>query len=107
MPSLPAARDLSAWTGALGAPERMVLEGRYARLEPLDPTAHVPGLLAIAEAPDAQDRYRYLFDRAPADAQASMAWAERAAATDDPLFFAVIDLASGRSPVPTGCSRSR
>lgn len=90
-----ATTDLHDWAGAR-PPERTMLQGRYARLEPLDPARHGADLLAIAEAPDAPDRFRYLFDRVPADAQASLAWVERAATTDDPLFFAVIDLASGR-----------
>ena len=95
MSSQPPARDLSTWTGALGAPERLVLEGRSARLEPLDPAAHVPGLLAIAQGPDAADRYRWLPDQPPRDAAEVDAWAQRAAASEDPLFFAVIDRASG------------
>lgn len=96
MPSQSSARDLSAWTGALGAPERIVLEGRFARLEPLDPAAHAPGLLDIAQSQDAADRYRYLPDDPPGDMFAVSAWAQQAATSPDPLFFAVIDRARGR-----------
>ena len=44
-----------------GAPERVVLEGRYTRLEPLDPARHSADLFA-AIASDAARRHRWLFD---------------------------------------------
>lgn len=95
MPSAPDAADLRDWTGARARPARIVLEGRYARLEPLDPTVHAADLVAIAESPDAQSRYRYLFDPMPASAADVTDWATRAASSEDPLFFAVIDVATG------------
>jgi RimJ/RimL family protein N-acetyltransferase len=78
-------------------PQRTSLEGRYARLEPLSRTRHGAELLAAARAPGAQERFRYLFDRVPADAADMEQWLDRAAASDDPLFFAVIDRATGRA----------
>ncbi len=76
-------------------PQRVTLEGRYARLEPLDPTRHADGLFAASTPPDAADRFRYLFEAPPTDRAELQAWVERAAKTDDPLFFAVIDRATG------------
>jgi hypothetical protein len=58
--------DLSDWKG-VPRPERIVLEGRYARLEPLDPAKHSDDLLASALEPGADDRFRYLFEEKPAD----------------------------------------
>lgn len=78
-------------------PERALLEGRYARLEPLDPARHGKDLLASAQQPGADDRFRYLFEEPPADLAAFTSWLERAAVSKDPLFFAVIDKKSGRA----------
>jgi RimJ/RimL family protein N-acetyltransferase len=88
--------DLSAWRG-VPPPERVVMEGRYARLEPLDPSRHGADLLASAQAPGADDRFRYLFEDAPSDAASFTPWLEKATAGIDPLFFAVIDKATGRA----------
>jgi len=76
-------------------PARASLEGRYARLEPLDPQRHGDHLFAASMAPGAEERFRYLFD-SPQDRADFDAWIERAAASEDPLFFAVIDGSSGR-----------
>ncbi|MCQ0989754.1 GNAT family N-acetyltransferase [Jiella marina] len=78
-------------------PERLVLDGRYARLEPLDPARHAETLHAIATGADAAPRYRYLFEAPPTSEAESAEWVQRAASSDDPLFFAVIDKATGRA----------
>ncbi len=69
--------------------------GRYARLEPLDPARHGDQLFAASMAPGAQERFRYLFE-SPEDRSAFGAWLARAAASQDPLYYAVLDAASGR-----------
>ena len=88
--------NLAHWTGA-PRPERVSLDGRYARLEPLDPARHGADLLASARQPGGDDRFRYLFEEPPADAAAFQPWLDRAAASADPLFFAVIDKRTGRA----------
>ena len=88
--------DLSNWKGA-PRPERAPIDGRYARLEPLDPARHGDALFAAAQAEGAEDRFRYLFEEAPADRPAFDAWIEKAAAGSDPMFFAVIDQQTGRA----------
>ena len=87
--------DLSAWQGA-GSPQRLVLEGRYARLEPLD-ARHESDLIRVATAPGAEDRFRYLPDIPPADGAAFHSWMATSSSSTDPLFFAVIDRATGRA----------
>ena len=82
--------------GPADAPERVVLEGRYARLEPLDPVRHRDELYAASTPPDAAARFRYLADSPPESPEALGAWMEAAAESPDPLYFAVIDRASGR-----------
>lgn len=87
-------QDLSQWAGAPW-PTRQVLDGRYARLEPLDADRHGAGLLDAAMAPGADARFRYLFETPPQDGPAFTAWLKKAAASQDQLFFAVIDKATG------------
>ncbi|AYG67003.1 MULTISPECIES: GNAT family protein [unclassified Rhizobium] len=88
--------DLANWKG-VARPERITLEGRYARIEPLDATRHGEDLFASARAPGAEDRFRYLFEDAPADHAAFSPWLEKAASSADPLFFATIDKRTGRA----------
>lgn len=88
--------NLTHWRGA-PRPQRTVLDGRYARLEPLAIERHEAQLFASALEPGAEARFAYLFDAPPADARAFRTWMETAVSTDDPLFFAVIDRATGRA----------
>lgn len=76
-------------------PGRVALEGRFCRLEPLDPARHGDQLFAASMAPGAEDRFRFLFE-SPQDRAAFAGWLTRAAGSDDPLFFAVIDRSSQR-----------
>ena len=83
--------------GPARAPERIVLEGRYARLEPLDPARHRDDLHAASTTPDRAARFRYM-PELPPDSPASFGtWLAGAAASPDPLFFAVLDRATGRA----------
>ncbi len=77
---------------AKSAPQRIVNEGRYARLEPVS-LAHAADLYRAA----APERYEWLFEYPPADEAATAAWIEKAGAPNDPLYFAVIDRATGRA----------
>ena len=74
-------------------PSRTAIDGRYCRLEPVA-QAHATDLFQTCADPA---RYPYLFDDPPADIDDMRAWVERAAKGDDPLFFAVVDRASGRA----------
>jgi RimJ/RimL family protein N-acetyltransferase len=85
---------MSAPQPARGRPQRIVLEGRYVRLEPLA-ERHAPALYAEALAPGSEDRFRYLFSAPPASQADMAAWVATAAAKDDPLLFAVVDRDSG------------
>ncbi len=77
-------------------PERVVLEGHWCRLEPIDPARHGNDLFAASTPPDAARRFRYLFD-AVVETRAELdAWMAKAVASEDPLVFAVIDTRSGR-----------
>lgn len=89
--------DLSHWTPH-PRPERIVQEGRFVRIEPLDPARHLDGLFqetAIVDT-EADRRFTWLFETPPASREALGQWMEKVAASPDPLFFALIDKASGR-----------
>lgn len=77
-------------------PARVVLDGRYARLEPLA-AAHAPALYEASSGPAADARFAYLPDLPPAAPADMVAWIAKAATGNDPVFSAVIDKASGRA----------
>jgi RimJ/RimL family protein N-acetyltransferase len=68
-----------------------VLEGRYARLEPLS-LAHAEGLMAASADASSFD---FLFDVPPRDLEDLRDYIRQKAASEDPLFHAVIDRATG------------
>ena len=74
-------------------PAPVVLEGRYARLEPLS-LAHAGGLYkASSEA----QRFDYLPDPPPRDVAEVKAWIEKSLKNNELLFSAVIDRANGEA----------
>ena len=79
------------------APERVTLQGRYSRLEPLSAERHGDALFAISADPELIPLYRYLYDDATGDRAEFNAWMERSIASDNPLGFAVIDEATGKT----------
>lgn len=87
--------DLSNWKG-VPAPQRVVIEGRYTRLEPLDPARHGDELYAAISGPDAGRLHEWLPDPVPASRGDFDAWLVAKAASEDPLFHAVIDKRTGR-----------
>ncbi len=78
-------------------PARIVLDGRYCRVEPLDPARHGDDLFHASTPPDAAARHLYLFEDAPISRAEYQSWLVEKAASTDPLFFAVIDKATGRA----------
>lgn len=86
--------DLSTWT-ARPRPERQPLDGRYVRLEPLDPERHGDGLFAASSGADADQRFMWLPEYPPVSVGEFQTWVREKAASEDPLFFAVIDKATG------------
>lgn len=81
---------------AKGRPQRIVLEGRYVRLEPLGPE-HAGDLYAAAADPGAAERFRYLFESAPTSLADIEAWVHRVHMGEDPMLFAVVDRVTGRA----------
>ena len=96
---------MSAPLPAKSAPERIVLEGRYARLEPLAPQ-HAADIFAVSSLPGGAERYQWLFSDAP---QSLAEMEARIAATDwgDNRYVAVVDKASGKALGQQGWMRIR
>ncbi len=82
--------------GPAKRPERVVLDGRYCRLEPLDPARHGDDLFRASTPPDAARRFRYLFDPIVKARTDFDTWMVKAAASNDPMMWAVIDKRTGR-----------
>lgn len=89
-------RDLSRWTPR-PRPGEATLDGRWCRLERLDPARHGDDLFEAATAPGAEERFRYLFEPAPADRAEFDQWIAKASGGEDPTFYAVVDKARGRA----------
>jgi len=78
-------------------PQRTTLAGRRVTLVPLDADRHADALFPLANGGDKDRVWTYLADGPYADPPAFKASVAAKAKSEDPLFFAVIDNASGRA----------
>lgn len=88
-------QPLPQWT-ARPLPPRKILEGRYIRLEPLDPVKHGDDLVA-AFAKTPPESWTYLFHGPHTDDAAIRQWLTASASADGYVCYALIDRASGRA----------
>jgi len=87
---------LPGWTPP-PKPPRTAMQGRFCRVEPLDPGRHADDLFA-ANSLDAEGRnWTYLFQEPFRDPNSYRAWLEQVAKPDDPLFHAIVDLKTGKA----------
>jgi RimJ/RimL family protein N-acetyltransferase len=93
--SLPIGPEVPAH--AAPRPERRVIAGRFIRLEPLDPDRHGSSLWQETHGIGAAARWQYLFDEPFAEENSFRDFLARKGASTDPLFYAIIDLSSGRA----------
>jgi RimJ/RimL family protein N-acetyltransferase len=96
---------MSAPKPAKSAPERIVLEGRFVRLEPLD-SKHARDIFEISTMPGGAERYRWLFSTAPetlAEVEARIA----ATTWGEDRYVAVVDQARGKAVGQQGWMRIR
>jgi RimJ/RimL family protein N-acetyltransferase len=88
--------SLADWKG-VPAPTATLLEGRFIRLERLDPARHGDELFAALEGPGADPK---LWDYLPygpfPERRTFDAWLNNHAAASDPYFFSVIDRATNQ-----------
>jgi RimJ/RimL family protein N-acetyltransferase len=83
-------------------PELVTLTGRHVEIVPLDAAAHGPALYAGSR--DAE-LWRYLFNGPYANQHEFQAWLDGRQCSTDPLFFTILDAATG---APAGyCSLMR
>jgi RimJ/RimL family protein N-acetyltransferase len=92
----PIGAPVAGWT-APPRPGREALVGRYCTLEPLDAARHGAELFAANSADREQRMWTYLAYGPFEQLDEYLAWVERMAAGSDPLFFAIVDAASGRA----------
>lgn len=78
-------------------PQRITLEGRYVALVPLDAEAHAADLWEGTQGAENDRLWDYLFDGPYTDRASFDAAIEKKAATDDPLFYAIIGRRSQRA----------
>ncbi|QLW75713.1 GNAT family N-acetyltransferase [Citrobacter freundii] len=84
------------WNGASVLP-RVVLEGRYCRLEVLDADSHAADLFdAYAQAPDERD-WTWLASERPTSVAVAAHWVKGKSIDAGLVPYAVIDLRSGRA----------
>jgi RimJ/RimL family protein N-acetyltransferase len=76
-------------------PRREIMQGRFCRLEPLDPMRHAEALYA-ANALDSEGRNWTYLPYGPFDTLNDYrGWIEQNCCGSDPLFFAIVDVATG------------
>ena len=80
-------------------PGRVTLAGRHVRIVPVDAAAHAAELYRGSHGEGCEALWRYLFAGPFAGEQEFREYLEQRAASEDPLFFTILDAASG---VPKG-----
>lgn len=88
--------DLSDWRSC-DWPTAHNLNGRYVRLEGLDPDRHGPDLYDASSVPEADRLFTYLYDVPPRSKQDFDIWLAENSRLHDTLFYAVIDLETDRA----------
>ena len=76
-------------------PGRTTLQGRLVTLTPLDPVAHGEALFEATRGEAGDQLWLYLFEGPFSNRAEFDSHLQKAAASDDPLFFAILDRASG------------
>ncbi len=85
-----------AWTG-VDRPSRTSMEGRFCRIEPLATERHLPDLFEAYSDDTGGKLWTYMTDGPFNSIDELRHWMEPACALDDPLFHALIDLATGKA----------
>ena len=76
-------------------PQRELIEGRYCRLEPLDPDQHAADLF-VANSADVEGRsWTYLSYGPFSTLAAYLDWMTSNCLSNDPMFFAIVDRTDG------------
>jgi RimJ/RimL family protein N-acetyltransferase len=77
-------------------PEKITIEGAYVTIEPLDPARHADALWKGVGGPENAELWRYMHS-GPFDSRESFdTYLAAKAASEDPLYFTLIDKATGQ-----------
>jgi len=76
-------------------PERTTMEGRFVSIVPLDPEAHAESLYARSHGPEKELLWRYMSEGPFPDRGAFDSHLQRKAASEDPLFFSILEKPTG------------
>ena len=76
-------------------PRRETLEGRVVLVQPLDPLVHGDALYEGTHADQREELWRYLAEGPFPDRSTFDSYLTRASTSEDPLFFAIVDKATG------------
>ncbi|WP_106476037.1 GNAT family N-acetyltransferase [Phytohalomonas tamaricis] len=90
----PIGLEVPDWQGA-AYPARVMLEGHFCRIEPLDTTRHGAALCTAMKEPGAERNWTYMLAGPFVSNEDYLAWLTQMACSSDPLFFAIIDTDSG------------
>ncbi|MES2208264.1 MAG: GNAT family protein [Pseudomonadota bacterium] len=90
----PISAEIPNWTPR-AKPSRMPIAGRYCRLEPLQADCHANDLFEALKVASNDSDWTYLIAGPFHDKASYHEYAENISKSDDPLHFAVIDLATG------------
>ena len=78
-------------------PPRVVLSGRYCRVEPIDQSVHAAALYAANQLDTSGEGWTYLSFEPFTDFESYQRWVESVQSGIDPMFHAIIDLATGKA----------
>ncbi|NWK77286.1 GNAT family N-acetyltransferase [Aquitalea sp. LB_tupeE] len=81
---------------ACPAPQPVVLQGKYCRLEPLSAVEHAAGLHAAMQADGADANWTYLGYGPFASLADYTAWLTGMEGLSDPQFYTIVDIANGQ-----------
>ena len=83
--------------GSAKRPERIRIEGEYAVVEPLDPVGHSDDLWQSAGGWERHALWKYMHSGPFAERPAFDAYLAEKAATDDPMYFTIVDRSTGKA----------
>ena len=92
----PVGDALPGWT-MRPAPPRTAMQGRFCRLEAIEPARHAGDLFAANQLDAGGCKWTYLPQEPFLDFAAYRGWLEAIAAGEDPLFHAIVAMPGGRA----------
>jgi RimJ/RimL family protein N-acetyltransferase len=92
----PIGAALPGWTPRQ-RPPATPMQGRTCVVEPLSFATHGPDLFAVLPTPEARSGWTYQRDEQPANRAEFDAWIAKNAASQDPMFHAIVDHETGKA----------